>query len=71
MLSGNYQQSLVNNYSFKVRFGFFVDWRINFHRLFNAKEEKKRYYLNHSLEDKDIYTFPKGICPESERNSVA
>ena len=37
-------------------------------RLFNAKaillEEKLRYYLNHSWEDKGVHTFPMGICPK-------
>ena len=42
--------------------------------LFNAKaillEEQKWYDLTHSWEDKGVHTFPKGILPESERNSV-
>ena len=37
-------------------------------RLFNAKaillEEQKWYYLTHSLEDKGVHTFPKGLCPK-------
>ena len=35
---------------------------------YNAKaiqgEEQLWYYLTHSLGDKGIYTFPKGICPK-------
>ena len=34
--------------------------------LFNAKaillEEEQWYYLTHSWEDKEVHTFPKGIC---------
>ena len=40
-------------------------------RLFNAKailqKEYLWYYLTHSWEEKEVYTFPK---PESERNSA-
>ena len=46
--------------------GFFVLWHINPYRLFNAKanllEEQLWYYLTHSWEDKEVPTFPKGIC---------
>ena len=37
-------------------------------RLFNAKvilrEEQYWYYFTHSWEDKEVHTFPKGICPK-------
>ncbi len=42
----------------------------NLFRLFNANakaivlEEQLWYYLTHSLEDKGVHTFPKGICPK-------
>ena len=42
--------------------------------LFNAKaillEEQLCDYLTHSWEDKGVHTFPKGIFPESERNTA-
>ena len=27
-------------------------------------EEQLWYYLTHSWEDKEVHTFPKGICPK-------
>ena len=33
--------------------------------LFNAiLLEEQWYYITHSLEDKGVHTFPKGICPK-------
>ena len=44
------------------------EWYINLRGLSNAKliyiEEHKWYYLTHSLEDKDVHTFPKASSPE-------
>ena len=40
-------------------------WHINLRRLFNAKailREQQWCYLTHSWEDKEVHTFPKGIC---------
>ena len=41
---------------------------INLRRLFNAKpillEDQWRYYSTRSWEDKEVHTFPKGICPK-------
>ena len=35
-------------------------------RLFDAKAIllEEQYYLTHSWEDKEVHTFPKGICPK-------
>ena len=30
----------------------------------SSREELLWYYLTNSLEDKEIHTFPKGICPK-------
>ena len=45
--------------------GFFIEWHINHHGLFNAKaifvERELWYYLTYSWENKRVHAFPKGI----------
>ena len=51
-------------------FNFFVLWHINPRGLFNARallaEVQLRYYLNYSLWDKSVQTFPRGIRPKTK-----
>ena len=54
------------NIFFKMWFGLvsLFQWPISFHELFNPNAvfvEHLWYYLTHSLVDKDVHTFPKGI----------
>ena len=42
-------------------------WHINLCRLLNAKPillENSSVFLTHSRKDKEVHTFPKGICPK-------
>ena len=53
---------------FLILVWFFFLWHIILCGLFNAKailwEEQKWYHLTHSLEDKGVHTFSKGIFPK-------